>query len=99
AHVLPPSLVRRFLEPAYRAGQPLRVVCRTDRSVTEFIAELALHNVDLVIADGPAGPSPAVRAFSHLLGECGTTFFASAKLAEKTRGGFPHSLDGERFLL
>lgn len=99
ADVLPPSLVRRFLEPAFRIGQPVRVICRADKSVAEFIAELALHTVDVVIADGPAGRTPPVRAFSHLLGECGTTFFAEAKLAAATRRKFPLSLDGKPFLL
>lgn len=99
ADVLPPSLLRRFLEPAFRLGQPIQVICRADKSVEEFIAELALHRVDLVLADGPAGPGIAVRAFSHPLGECGTTFFASPKLAAKARRRFPHSLDGAPFLL
>jgi len=99
ADVLPPSLVRRFLEPAFRLGHAVQVVCRADKSVEEFIAELALHRVDVVIADGPAGPGIPIRAFSHLLGECGTTFFASAGLAASTRRKFPRSLDGTPFLL
>jgi LysR family transcriptional activator of nhaA len=99
ADVLPPSLVRRFLEPAFRMGHAVQIVCRADKSVEEFIAELALHRVDVVIADGPAGPGIRIRAFSHLLGECGTTFFAAAKLAASTRRKFPRSLDGTPFLL
>src|SRR5688572_4497547 len=98
ADVLPPSLVRRFLEPAFRLGEPVRIVCRGDKSVEEFVAELALHRVDVVIADGPA-TGTKVRAFNHLLGECGTTFFAAAKLAASTRRKFPRSLDGAPFLL
>jgi LysR family transcriptional activator of nhaA len=98
ADVLPPSLVRRFLEPAFRTGQAVQVVCRADKSVAEFVAELALHTVDVVIADGPAGATP-IRAFNHLLGECGTTFFAAPKLAAATRRKFPRSLDGTPFLL
>jgi LysR family transcriptional activator of nhaA len=99
ADVLPPSLVRQFLEPAFRLGQAVHVVCRADKSVDEFIAELALHKVDVVIADGPIGSATPVRAFSHLLGECGTSFFASARLADSIRRGFPSSLDGVPFLL
>jgi len=99
ADVLAPSLVRRFLQPAFRLGQQVQVICRADKSVEEFIAELALHRVDVVIADGPAGPGIAVRAFNHLLGECGTTFLAAAKLAATTRRRFPQSLDGAPFLL
>jgi len=99
AHVLPPSLVRRFLEPAFQLGQPVRVVCRADKTVDEFVAELGLYRVDVVLADAPAGPGTAVRAFSHLLGECGTTFFAIPKLAARVRRTFPRSLDGAPFLL
>jgi LysR family transcriptional activator of nhaA len=99
ADVIPPSLVRRFLEPAFRLGVSLRLVCRADKSVEEFVAELALHRVDLVLADGPPPPGIAVRAFSHPLGDCGTTFFATAKLAARLRRGFPRSLGGAPFLL
>ncbi len=99
ADVLAASLVRRFLEPAFRLGHPVQIVCRADKSVDEFIAELALHRVDVVIADGPASASLPVRAFSHPLGECGTTFFAAPKLAAATRRKFPRSLDRAPFLL
>jgi len=99
ADVLPPSLVRRFLEPAFQLGRPVRVVCRSDKSVEEFLAELALHRIDVIIADGPAGSATPVRAFSHLLGECGTTFFAAPRLANTLRRRFPRSLDGSPFLL
>ena len=99
ADVLPPSLVRRFLEPAFRLGYPVRVVCRADKSTEDFIAELALHRVDVVISDGPAGGGIPVRAFSHPLGDCGTTFFAAARMAGSLRRRFPSSLDGAPFLL
>jgi LysR family transcriptional activator of nhaA len=94
ADVIPPSLVRRFLEPAFALGVSVRLVCRADKSVEEFIAELALHRVDLVLADGPPAPGIAVRAFSHPLGECGTTFFATPKIAAQLRRGFPRSTAG-----
>jgi LysR family transcriptional regulator, transcriptional activator of nhaA len=99
ADVLPPSLVRRFLEPAFRLGQSVQVICRADKSVDEFVAELALHRMDLVIADGPAGAGLSARVFNHPLGECGTTFFAANKLATAARRKFPASLDGAPFLL
>lgn len=99
ADVLPASLVRRFLEPAFRLGQPVRVICRADKSVDEFVAELALHRVDVVIADGPVGSGVPVRTFSHPLGECGTSFFAARRLASSLKRRFPRSLDGVPFLL
>ena len=40
-----------------------------------------------------------MKAFNHLLGECGVTFFAAPELASRIRPGFPNSLDGAPFLL
>ncbi len=99
ADVLPKPIVRLLLEPALRLEQPVRLVCREDRPFEEFLAELAVFALDVVLADAPAGPGLAVKAFSHLLGECGTTFFASKQLAAALHRGFPHSLDGAPLLL
>lgn len=100
ASVLPPSLVRLFLAPAFESKslQQVRVTCRADKSVATLVAELAMHRLDVVIADGPAATGP-IRAFNHLLGECGTTFFAHPKVAAALQRGFPASLDGTPFLL
>ncbi|MBZ0136758.1 MAG: transcriptional activator NhaR [Planctomycetes bacterium] len=99
ADVLPPSLVRRFLEPAFKWDHGIQIVCRSDKSLDEFLAELALYRVDVVIADRAASPIVAVRVFSHLLGECDTTFFATPALAKTLRRKFPGSLDGAPFLM
>jgi len=40
-----------------------------------------------------------VRAYNHLLGECGVTFFGTEELAKRYRKGFPQSLNGAPFLL
>jgi LysR family transcriptional activator of nhaA len=40
-----------------------------------------------------------VRAFNHLLGECGIVFFATANLARAHRRSFPQSLDGAPLIL
>ncbi|HWS03960.1 MAG TPA: LysR substrate-binding domain-containing protein, partial [Gammaproteobacteria bacterium] len=37
--------------------------------------------------------------YSHLLGECGVTFFADPSLARRFRRGFPKSLDGAAMLM
>jgi LysR family transcriptional activator of nhaA len=96
---LPQFIVHRILEPAFRLEGPVRVSVREDRSTQAFLGELAVHAVDVVLSDTPAGPGTSVRAFSHLLGECGTTFFASPRLARSCRLRFPRSLDGAPFLL
>ena len=98
ADVLPKSIAFRILEPAFRLEEEVRVICR-EGPVEAFMGDLAMHEVDVVLSDAPAGPGTAIRSFSHQLGECGTTFLAGPELAKACRGGFPHSLDGVPFLL
>ena len=96
ADVVPKLVAFRILEPALAMTDRVRLVCREDAE-ERLLPDLASHALDMVIADGPAGPG--LRAFSHLLGECGVSVFASARLAAKLRPGFPRSLDGAPFLL
>jgi LysR family transcriptional activator of nhaA len=99
ADALPRVLVARVLEPAFHIGQPLQLACREDRVVEDFLGALAEQELDLVLADRPLGPGIRARAFNHLLGTCGTTFLAKARLAKLHRASFPRSLDGAPFLL
>jgi len=97
--VLAKSIVHRILEPAFRMQDELRVICRQDRTIDAFLAELVGHTVDVVLSNAPATPRTAVKTFSHRLGECGTTWFAAPALARKYRPGFPRSLDTAPLLL
>jgi len=97
--VLPKSIVHKMLEPAFRLQENVRVICRENRSTEAFMGDLAVHAVDVLLSDAPAGPGSSVRAFSHPLGECGLTFFAAPSLARSRARGFPRSLDGVPFLL
>ena len=97
--VLAKSIVHRILAPAFGLPEPIRVVCREDRSIDAFLADLAVHAVDVVLADAPAGTNTSVRTFSHLLGECGSVVMAAPALARSLRPRFPDSLDGTPFLL
>jgi LysR family transcriptional activator of nhaA len=91
--VLAKSIVHRILAPVFHLGRPVSLECRESRSVASFMTELANHTVDVVLADAPAGPGSSVRTYSHELGSCGTTFFASARHARSWRRRFPASLD------
>jgi LysR family transcriptional activator of nhaA len=99
ADVLPKFLVHRLLLPALQLGLPVQLVCREDRAVEEFLDDLAEEELDLVLSDRPAGPGVKVRAFNHLLGQCGTSFLAAPSLVGGSRGAFPASLDGAPLLL
>ncbi|MDO8834156.1 MAG: transcriptional activator NhaR [Vicinamibacterales bacterium] len=97
--VVPKVVAYQLIEPALGLSQPVQLICREDRSLEGFLGDLAVHNVDIVVADAPAGPGLAVRLQSYLLRECGTSFFGSRPLASSLRKRFPMSLDGAPFLL
>ncbi|HWR13726.1 MAG TPA: transcriptional activator NhaR [Terriglobales bacterium] len=94
ADAVPKLIAYRLLKPAMKLDQPIRIVCREGKP-DRLIAALSIHELDLVISDAPLPPTVNVRAFSHLLGESGITFFAPPKLVGK--GRFPKSLDGIPF--
>ena len=96
--VVPKLVVHQLLKPALGLDQPVQLVCREDRSLEGFLADLAVHAVDIVVADAPAGPGLPVRLHNHLVGESGTSFFASQRSAASLRKRFPMSLDGAPFL-
>ncbi len=98
ADVVPKLVARRLLEPALELGEPIRLICREDKP-ERLLAGLGVHDLDVVITDAPVGPSIRVRAYNHLLGECGVVFFATAKLGAAYRQGFPRSLDGAPVIL
>jgi LysR family transcriptional regulator, transcriptional activator of nhaA len=96
--VVPKLVVRRLLQPALSLPEPVKLVCHED-SYEKLLADLALHTLDIVIADAPIPPGSSVRAFNHLLGETTVTFFATPPLAKPLRRGFPASLEGAPMLL
>jgi LysR family transcriptional activator of nhaA len=99
ADSLPKVLVQRLIEPAFKIGHPIQLLCREDRVVEDFLGMLAVQDVDLLLADRPLGPGIQVQSSNHLLGECGTTFLARSKLARAHRPGFPRSFQGAPLLL
>lgn len=95
---LPKLVARKLLEPAMRLPDPIRMICREGKE-EQLLAELAVHGLDIVLTDTPVKPGLSVRAYSHLLGECGVSFFGTRQLADSLTGDFPKSLDGAPMLL
>jgi carbonic anhydrase len=62
-------------------------------------ADLAVHALDLVLADAPVPPGLGVRAFHHLLGTSEVTVFGTEEMARRLADGFPGSLDGAPWVL
>jgi LysR family transcriptional regulator, transcriptional activator of nhaA len=97
--LLPKSIVHRLLAPAFALGRGLRLTVHENRSLTQFVGELATHELDLVLSDGPAGAGLPVKLYDQLLGQSETVLVAAPSLAASLHDGFPASLDGAPALL
>lgn len=96
ADSVPKSVAYRLLEPALALPERTRMVCQEGK-YAELLAQLALHRLDLVIADEPLSRRVSVKAFNHALGASPTSFVAAAGLV--LDGAFPRCLDGVAMLV
>jgi len=96
--VVPKSIARRILQPALQMPEPVRMICR-EASLDALLMELAMHRLDLVLTDRPTSPTVSTRVFSHKLGECNVSFFATDDLKKNLIGDFPGCLNGAPILL
>ncbi len=96
--VMPKVVVQALLEPALHLREPVRIVCR-EASPDQLLGRLATHELDVVLSDSPVDPTLKIRAYSHLLGECGVIFVADQRTAVRYRRRFPLSLDGAPMFL
>lgn len=95
--VVPKTVAYRLLTPVGGLPEPVRLVCR-EGHIDMLLAELALHRIDLVIADRPMPAGLSVRGRSHKLGESGLAFFG-ASLLNPDRREFPTCLDDAPLLV
>lgn len=96
--VVPKEIAQRLLEPAMRMPQSLRIICR-EGTLERLVADLAVHDLDVVLSDARVTPTLNVRAYSHMLGSCEVCWMAMPAIAASLRRGFPQSLDGVPMLL
>lgn len=96
--VVPKSIAHRILDPALKMPDPVRLLCR-ESSLDSLLAELAIHRLDLVLADRPIPSTVSTRGYSHKLGECAVSFFATDFLKNQLKGKFPQCLNAAPLLL
>lgn len=92
------TIAYRLVEPALSIAEPVRLICREGR-LAPLLADLAVHRLDMIIADRPMPTHLNVRGYNHFLGESGLSVFATATLRKEYRGSFPACLDKAPFLL
>jgi LysR family transcriptional regulator, transcriptional activator of nhaA len=92
------SVAYRLLEPALSLKEPVRLIC-TEGSFPDLMAQLALHRMDLVIADEPLTSRLSVKGFNHKLGSSPMSFFCAPGLQAQLKGPFPQCLNDAPMLI
>jgi len=90
------SVAYHLLEPALAVAEPVRMTC-SEGKFADLLAALALHRLDLVIADEPLSRRLSIKAFNHALGTSPMSFFCAPSLP--VTGPFPQCLNGVPMLV
>jgi len=98
ADVVPKSIAYRLLAPAMDLPVRVRFICLEDK-LDRLFGELAIHKLDLVIADRPLPPGLGVKGYTRALGGAPIAFFAAARRAAPLANDFPNSLHGAPMLM
>lgn len=96
--LVPKPIAYRLLEPAIQLNKQMRIVC-TEGRLTDLLGELAVHRMELVIADSPMPANMNVKGFSHKLGSSTLSFFATAELQATLSGNFPANMENTPMLI
>ena len=98
ADSVPKQVAYRLVEPALQSDETIRLICREGR-LSSLLGELAVHHLDLVIADRPMPTTLNVRGYSHLLGESEISLFGTRALLDRYPDPFPQVLQNAPLLL
>lgn len=85
-----------FLKNIYAMDNTIKLVCK-ETSLEVLLGELATNKLDAVLSDTSLPVGSPLKAYSHLVGKCGVSFFAHKDLANKLIENFPKSLDNQPF--
>lgn len=96
--LVPKSIAYRLLEPAIQLNKQMRIVC-TEGKLTDLLGELAVHRMDLVIADSPMPPNMNIKGYSHKLGTSTLSFYGTKELKKSLAGDFPANMENTPMLI
>ncbi len=96
--VVPKFVAHRLLAPVLNQPEPVRLECQEDR-LERLLADMAIHRLDMVLADRPMPPGTEIKGYSHPLGESAVAILAAPALAKRMKGRFPENLQGQPLLL
>lgn len=95
---VPKSIAYRLLAPAMALEESIKIVCREGK-LEPLLGELAIHKLDLVLADRPMPAEMDIKGRSNQLSECGISFFATEELGKKCSSEFPKNIDNAPILV
>lgn len=95
---LPKLITCQVTTPAYEHDDSV-CINFMEGNLEQLLAELSIHNIDLVLSNQPMPSGLAVKAYSHYLGESTLSFFATEKVRKKLAGRFPDCLHEAPLLL
>ena len=87
-----------FLKAVYEMDESIKLVCK-ETSLDVLLGELATNKLDAILSDSPLPAGSPIKAYSHLVGKSGMSFFAHQKKADELRSDFPRSLNAEAFFI
>lgn len=79
--VVPKFVAHRRLVPVLDQPEAVRLVCQEDR-LERLLAEMAIHRLDMVLADRPMPPGTEIKGYSHPLGNPGDRFYGRQRSPE-----------------
>ncbi|MCD8535704.1 MAG: LysR family transcriptional regulator [Verrucomicrobia bacterium] len=95
---VPKLVTNDIFRPVFAMSDPVRVTF-LEGKIDDLVGELAMHRIDIILADVPAPSNPNLKLFSHALGETSTTICVSKKLVPDTEVAFPQVLSSLPALL
>ncbi|SAL70264.1 transcriptional activator protein NhaR [Caballeronia choica] len=98
ADSVPKAVAYRLLEPALNRSDSLRLICHEGK-LHALLSQLAVHRLDMIIADAPIPSDVNVKAFNHPLGGSTLSCFAPKSLVTRAARDFPASLEDMPVLL
>lgn len=90
ADSVPKMVAYRLVEPSLGSSEPIKLICREGR-LTALLGDMAVHRLDMVIADRPMPDNVNVRGYAHFLGESGVSILP----ARRSRPGPPPRFPGD----
>ncbi len=87
---LPKLVVHTLMQPVMQEPH-LRLMCHVDQ-YERLMADLALHKLDVVLADRPAPSNQNIKVYSHALSASTLSWYGAPSLVAAAKRDFPQSL-------